>query len=224
MWTTFGYALPLALGIALSPVTVITCIVLLRARRGLAKTAIFALCWFLAILVIAGIAYGLVGGAESTAPDQTRSGIDIFGLLIAVLFWAFAVISWHRRRSRRDRDRVRGLLGRLDNIGLLGSAGLGLVQGVVRLKNITLAAGAGALVGEAGLSGAAAAGPLAAFALVSSAGVLVPLIVAIIAGPRASDVLGRARAWLEANMSSITTVVLIVVGLYFLARGLTILD
>ena len=120
MWTARGYAFPLPLGIALSPVTVITCMVLLRARRGPAKTAIFALCWFLAIL--------------------------------------------------------------------------------------------------------AAAAPLAAFALVSSAGVLVLLIVAIIGGPRASDGLGRAREWLEADMSSITTVVLIVVGLYFLGRGLAILD
>lgn len=224
VWIALGYALPLAFGIALSPVTVITGIVLLRAQRGRAKTAIFALCWFLAILVIAGIAYNLVGGAESTAPVQTRSGVDIFGLAIAVVFLAFAVISWQRRRSTRDRDRVRGLLRRLDNISMLGSAGLGLVQGFVRLKNITLAVGAGALMGEAGLTGVGAAGPLAVFALASSAGVLVPLIVAIIGGPRASDVLARTREWLEANTSSITTVGLVVVGLYFLGGGLAILD
>lgn len=224
VWIALGYALPLAIGIAVSPVTVITGIVLLRGHRGRAKTAIFTLCWFVAILVIAGVAYNLVGGAESTAPVQTRSGVDIFQLVIAALFFAVAVVSWQRHRRRSDRDRVSGLLRRLDNISMLGSAGLGLVQGFVRLKNITLAVGAGALFGEAGLSGVAAATPLVVFALLSSAGVLVPLIVTIVGGPRASTGLVRTREWLEANMSAITTVVLVVVGLYFLGRGLAILD
>lgn len=224
MWIALGYALPLAIGIALSPVTVITGIVMLRADRGRAKTAIFALCWFVAILVIAGIAYNVVGGADSTAPVQTESGVDILQLVLAALFFAAAAISWQRRHRVSDSARVSGLLRRLDKIGMLGSAGLGLAQGFVRLKNITLAVGAGALFGEAGLNGVAAASPLAVFALVSSAGVLVPLIVAIIGGSRASAGLVRTREWLETNMSSITTVVLVVVGLYFLGRGLLILD
>lgn len=224
VWIALGYALPLAFGIALSPVTVITGIVLLRGRQGRAKTAIFAVCWFLAILVLAAIAYNLVGGADLTAPVRTRSGVDIFQLAVAALFLAAAAVSWRRRHSSGDRVRVSGLLRRLDNISMLGSAGLGLAQGFVRLKNITLAVGAGALLGEAGVTGVAAASPLAIFALVSSTGVLVPLIAALVGGPRASIGLTRTREWLEHNRSSITTVVLIVVGLYFLGRGLEILD
>lgn len=224
MWIALGYALPLAVGIALSPVTVITGIVLLRGNHGRANTAVFALCWFIAILVMAAIAYNIVGGAELWAPIPTRSGVDILLLAIAAVFFAAAVIMWQRHRRRTEPVRVRGLLRRLDNISMLGSAGLGLAQGFVRVKNITLAVGAGALFGEAGLGGVAIAGPLVAFALVSSGGILVPLIVAIIGGPRASTALDHTRQWLETNMSLITTIVLVVVGLYFLARGLAIVD
>lgn len=92
------------------------------------------------------------------------------------------------------------------------------------VKNIPLALGAGARLGEAGLEGTAALVGLLVFALVSTAGVLVPLAVAALGGQRLTAPLTTAREWLEANMSPITITVLVVIGGYFLGQSAGALD
>ena len=224
MWSAIGDALPLATGLALSPLAVITGIVLLLGERARLKTAAFALGWFVAILLIAAVAFWLVEAAEDVAAEGTADGVDVVQLLFAALFGALAVLTW-RKRPRQDAPPTENkLLGRIAGVGVLGSLGLGLAQGLVVIKNIPLALGAGARLGEAGLVGSEAVVALVVFAVVSSAGILVPLAVAVVGGSRLDAPLAAARTWLEANMSPITITVLAVIGAYFLGQGLGILD
>jgi ABC-type uncharacterized transport system fused permease/ATPase subunit len=71
MWTAVGDTLPLAAGLALSPVALITGIVLLLGPSGRMKAAMFGLGWLIAIFVIALIAYGVVDATETADPDLT---------------------------------------------------------------------------------------------------------------------------------------------------------
>ncbi|PZF86256.1 GAP family protein [Jiangella anatolica] len=224
MWTAIGETLPLAAGLALSPVAVITGIVLLLGRSGRAKTAVFGLGWLLAVLAIAAAALWLVEAAADDAAEQTADGVDLVQLLFAALFLILAVLAWRKRAQQDEPARKNGLVRRLDTIGVGGAFGLGLAQGFLVIKNLPLALGAGARLGEAALTGADAVVGLVVFAVVSTAGVLVPLAVALVGGPRLDPSLARARDWLEANMSPITICVLGILGGYFLGQGLGILD
>lgn len=224
MWTAIGEALPLATGLALSPLAVITGIVLLLGQRGRIKTALFALGWLVAIFVIAAIALWLVEAADDVAAEETATGVDAVQLLFGLLFLALAVLTWRKRPRRGEPVPENKLLARLNKISIVGALGLGLAQGFVVIKNIPLALGAGARLGEAGLVGAAAVAGLLIFALVSTAGVLVPLAVALVAGQRLNAPLAAARGWLETNMSPITMTVLAVLGFYFLGQSLSYLD
>lgn len=116
------------------------------------------------------------------------------------------------------------LLGRLDGLSVLGALGVGLAQGFVVIKNIPLALGAGATFGEAGLHSSEAVVALVVFALVASLGVIVPLVFALIGGAGLDTRLRTMRGWLEANMSTITIIVLLVLASYFLGQGIGILD
>lgn len=224
MWTAIGDALPLATGLALSPLAVITGIVLLLGRSGRIKTAVFGLGWLIAIGAIATVAYWVVEAADDVAAEETAAGVDILQLLFALLFLALALVSWRKRPRRDEPARENKLLRRLNDIGVLGALGLGLAQGIVVIKNIPLALGAGARIGEAGVEGTSAVVALLLFALVSSAGILVPLVVAVVGGHRLDTPLRAARDWLEANTSPITITVLAVLSAYFLGQGLGILD
>ena len=224
MWTAIGDALPLATGLALSPLAVITGIVLLLGRSGRIKTAMFGLGWLIAIGAIATVAYWVVEAADDVAAEETAAGVDILQLLFALLFLALALVSWRKRPRRDEPTRENKLLRRLNDIGVLGALGLGLAQGIVVIKNIPLALGAGARIGEAGVEGTSAVVALLLFALVSSAGILVPLVVAVVGGHRLDTPLWAARDWLEANTSPITITVLAVLSAYFLGQGLGILD
>jgi hypothetical protein len=223
MWTALGDALPLATGLALSPLAVITGIILLLGDRGRLKAALVGLGWRVAILAITAIAYWLVDAAEEVAAEETETGVDVVQLLFAVLFLGLAALSWRKRPRPGDPPPDNKLLRRLDGIGVAGALAVGVGQGFVVIKNIPLAAGAGARLGEAGLTGAEAVTALLVFALVSTAGVLVPLVVALVGGHRLTPGLTAAREWLEANTSAITITVLAVLGAYFLGQGLGIL-
>ncbi|MFT3833586.1 MAG: GAP family protein [Micropruina sp.] len=230
MWTSIGDTLPLAMGLALSPFAIVTGIVLLLGSKGRLKTAMFGLGWFAAILTIVAIAFWVVGAAEEVSEEYASGGVDVVQLAFAALFLVLAGLSWVKRPKGQDgasegaEPAKSKLLDRLDGLSVLGALGVGLAQGFIVIKNIPLALGAGARLGEAGLHGGEAVIAMVLFALISALGVLVPLIVALIGGPSLDDRLRSLRTWLEANMSAITIVVLLVLGGYFLGQGLGILD
>jgi hypothetical protein len=223
MWRAIGEALPLATGLALSPLAVITGIILLLGDGGRVKAALFALGWLGAIFVITATAFWVVDVAEDVDAEGTATGVDIVQLLLALLFFGLAVLSWRKRPREGGPAPHNKLLRRLDGIGVAGALLVGLAQGFVVIKNIPLAAGAGARLGEAELTGGEAAVALLVFALVSTAGVLVPLVVALVGGRTLTPALTAAREWLEANTSAITITVLAVLGSYFLGQGIGLL-
>lgn len=223
MWTALGDALPLATGLALSPFAVVTAVVLLLGRGGAVKTAAFGAGWFAAILVIAAVATWIVEAGDEADHDATATGVDIVQLLFAALFFGLAALAWRQRPQPGVPAQKNKLLDRLDGIGIVGALGIGLAQGLLVIKNVPLAAGAGARFGEAGLTGGPAVGALVGFALAASAGIVVPLVVALAGGERLAEPLTRSRDWLEANLSAITITVLVVLGAYFLGQGLGVL-
>ncbi|MFE6977075.1 GAP family protein [Streptomyces sp. NPDC057682] len=224
MWTALGDALPLATGLALSPLAVITGVVLLLGDRGRTKTAMFGLGWFVAIYAVAALALWVVEAAEDTAAQETADGVDIVQLAFAVLFLALAYLIWRKRPSSGEPVPQSRLLARLNNIGIPGSFVLGLAQGVVLIQALPLSLGAGARLGEAGLEGTDAVVSLLIFSLVATAGVLVPLAVALVAGERLTTPLRNTRQWLEENMAAVTITILVILSGYFMGQGFGVLD
>jgi hypothetical protein len=146
-------------------------------------------------------------------------------LVLGVLFLAMAVVSWLKRPTPDEPVKPvkpNKLLARLAGISPIGALGLGLAQGVGVIKNTPLAIGAGARLGEGHVYGVGAIVVLLVFALVSTSGILAPLLVALVGGERVSVRLTHARVWLEANLSPITITVLLVLGAYFVGQGLDI--
>ncbi|QZY51347.1 GAP family protein [Leucobacter tenebrionis] len=214
--------MPLAIGLALSPFAITTGIVLLLGDRGRLKTAFFALGWLLAICAIAAVALVIVESAAAVDDEATEAGVDIVQLLIAALFLVLALVAW-TKRPRGEEPAKSKLLDRLDGLSIFGALGIGVAQGLLVIKNLPLALGAGARFGEAGLTGSTAVVALAVFSVVASLGVLVPLGFAVVAGPRLAPALGATRTWIEANMTAITIVILLILGGYFLGQGVGIL-
>lgn len=118
----------------------------------------------------------------------------------------------------------KGFLSRLDGMGVAACLGLGLAQGVLIIKNIPLGISAGGMLGAADIPEAEQLVSVIIFAVLASLGALLPLVVSIVGGPKVDHALHEARAWIEAHMTAITLVVLLVVGVIFLGEGLGIAD
>lgn len=223
MWTAVGETLPLAVGLALSPAAIATAVILLLGAGGRAKTALFGVGWAVALFVLATVAELLVEVADETYPEATADGVDVLQLVFAVLFLALALVAW-LKRPRPGQEEKPGILDRIDGLGTRGALLMGLAQGFLVIKNIPLAVGAGARLGEADLARNEALVALVVFTIVASLGVLIPLAVALAGGARLQAPLSHTRGWLKSNMTAITIVVLLVLGAYFFGEGLGILD
>lgn len=224
MWTSLGEVLPLAVALAVSPFAVVTGVVLLLGDGGRLKAALFGLGWFAAILVVASAAYWLVDAAYDSDPAHTDDGVDIVQLALGVLFFGLAALSWRKRPADGERPREAKMLDRLTGMSSLGALGLGVGQGVLVIKNVPLALGAGATIGESGVRGADAVVLLVLFAVIATAGVVVPLAVSIVGGAKVSSGLVELRRWLEVNLTAVTVAILVVLGALFVGNGLSILD
>ena len=223
LWTAIGDVLPLTIALTLSPLALITGIVLLLGPGGQVRSALFGLGWFAYLFAVAAVAFWMVDVAEDASAESAADGVDVVQLLLGVLFLALTVVSWRKRPRPGEPVKENAILARLAGITPLGALGLGLAQGIGVVKNTPLALGAGARLGESGLSGRQGLVALLVFAVVSTGGILVPLLVSVVGGQRVTDRLTDARGWLEANMSPITITVLLIVGFYFLGQGLGIL-
>ena len=238
MWTAIGETLTFAIGLALSPFAIVTGIVLLLGERGRAKCAVFGLGWFAAIAALTSIALLIVDTAEEVYEEAASTGVDVVQLVFAALFFVLALATWRKRPRRPDlsgadvpdgeappgKPKKPSLLSRLDGLSMLGALGVGVVQGLVVIKNIPLTFSAGAVFGEGDLIGSEAVVAVLVFSVIATLGVLVPLGVAVAGGNRLTPALQSARTWIEANMSPISLTVLLVLGALFLGQGLGILD
>ncbi len=226
----------------MSPFAIVTAIVMLLGKHGRAKSALFWLGWLAAIATLTTIALVIVDTAAAAYDEGTETGVDILQLVFALLFFVLALVTWRRRPRRADSDSDTSdnesaviestpeestkpsLLSRLDGLTMLGALGVGILQGLVVIKNIPLALSAGAVFGEAGLDGTQKVVAVIVFALVATLGVIVPLAIAVVGGERLTPALKDTRGWIEMNMSAITITVLLVLGALFLGQGLGLLD
>lgn len=237
MWSVLGSTFPLAMGLTMSPVGITTALMLLLGNRGLIRALLFAVGWYAGMFLITIIPMLLAQTADEADPSATDDGIDILHLVFGVLFFVLAWITWKRRPSPQKEVEVavplpgsdsgepeapakKGLMERLDSLGLWGCLAVGVVEAVAIIKNIPLGISAGAVLGQAELPIIESVIAVAIFALLATLAVLIPLIVALVGGEKVMHGLHEARHWIEANMTAITLMVLLVVGAIFLGQGL----
>ena len=223
MWSALGDTLPLAVGLTLSPIALITGLILLLGDRGAPKAALFGAGWFTAIVILATIAMVLVDRAEEDDPVQASKGVDIVSLFFGLLFFVLAYLTWHKRGQDGEKGPEHKLLDRLNTIGVGGAYAMGVTQGFVVIKNWPLALGSGALLGAAGLDRAQSVLAVILFGVMATGGVIALLVVTMIGGNRLNGPLAEFREWLEANILPITLTTLLFFGSFFLGKGLGIL-
>jgi hypothetical protein len=88
------------------------------------------------------------------------------------------------------------------------------------VRNLALLAAAAGVIGGADLGTVELALTAATFIAISSAGILVPLLVRLFGGAGADARLAQWIDWLNRNVAAITSGVTGVLGSYLLVRGL----
>ncbi|TCO17202.1 Sap-like sulfolipid-1-addressing protein [Kribbella steppae] len=214
-----GELLPLAVGVAISPVPIMAAILMLLAPRAGGTSAGFLLGWVAGIAVATGVFTALagVGFGDSDEPSAAVSWVKIgLGVLLLLL----AARQWRARPKPGTAAALPGWMSAMDSFTLPKAAGLGFVLSAVNPKNLLMCVAAGTAIGSGGLSGGGDVVAVAVFTALAASSVAVPVLAYAVARDRLRGPLDGLKQWLQAHNAAVMSVLLLVIGTVLIGKGI----
>ncbi|UGT61915.1 GAP family protein [Nocardia asteroides] len=216
MLSAVGQLLPLAVGVAISPIPIVAVVLMLMSRNAGATSAGFAAGWvagIAAVLAVVAAAAGAIHTGDGSEPSPAVGWVKIgLGVLLVGL-------AGKQLRARGDHSAPKWMQA-IDSFTLGKAAGLGFVLAAVNPKNLLLCVSAGLQLGTAELSVGAAAGAGAIFVVLAATTVLVPVIGYRLAAERLRAPLAATQQWLSGNNHLVMAIVLALMGASVIGKGL----
>jgi len=213
-----GELLPSAVGVALSPVPIVAVILMLATPRARVTGTAFAVGWIVGLSVVSVVVLLVAGGA-----DQSDSGasdaVNVFKVVIGLLFFALAAKQWRGRPAPGEDPPLPAWMSTIDTFTAGKSFALGALLSGLNPKNLALTAAAAASIAQADLSGGQDVAAVAVFVVLGSLSVVGPVVYARVAGEKAARRLGLIKQFLVDNTAVIMMVVFAVLGAKILGNG-----
>lgn len=219
MGDALGGSIGYALGIAISPIPIAALILTMLSVRPRTNCISFTIGWVAGIAAVATVAAATPLFDAGDEPSDRRGWIR---LSIGVLLIAAAVWRWSTRPDAEDEPTTPPLLRAIDGAGPTGVLGIGFVLAALNPKDMLLAAAGGVEVATADLSGAGTVTAVAVFVAIAASTAIVPVGAYLALGDRLDVHLRRWRSWLIRHNPVVMAIVLVGVGVLFIAEGLHI--
>jgi len=212
MGKAIGDILPLALGVAISPVPIIAVVLMLGTPQARANGLAFAVGWVVGLSVVGAIMLLIASGNAASSTGEPATWVDILKLLFGVLFLLIAGKQWQGRPAAGEEALMPKWMRAIDTFTAGKSLGAGLLLSGLNPKNLALTIAAAAAIAETEISGASEAGALAVFVFTGSITILAPVVLYFVMGPKAERLLDGVKTWMAAHNAAIMTVLLLVLG------------
>jgi len=212
MGQAIGEILPLAVGVALSPVPIIAIILMLGTPRARSNAPAFALGWLLGLTIAGGVMLAIANGRAQEDGSGPATWVSILKLVVGVLFLLLAARTWHGRPRAGEEAAMPKWMRVIDRFTAVRSLVFGVVLSAVNPKNLALTVAAAAAIAQTGVSTGEAIGALAVFIVLGSLTILAPLVLYFALGARAEAILEDVKAWMAAHNAAIMTILLLVRG------------
>lgn len=216
MGAVIGDLLPLAVGVAVSPIPIIAAILMLLSKRAGSTSVGFALGW-LAGIVVATTIFVLLAGAISTSDDGPSTSSSVIKLVLGVLLLAVGVRQW---RGRTGEHATPKWMAAIDDLTAVKSLGLAFALAAINPKNLLMCAAAGVTIGGASLSAEQQIGSIAVFTVIAASTVAIPVIGYLVAAQRLRAPLDALKQWLQTNNATVMAVLILVIGVVLIGKGI----
>jgi cytochrome c biogenesis protein CcdA len=220
MGEAIGQSLPLAIGVALSPVPIVAVVVLLTSSRARSLGPVFVFGWLLGLVVVGAIVLAIVGPGGGGSSGQRTRWVSWVMIVVGVLLVVEAVRRLRGRAGRGVEASLPAWLGAIDRLKPAVVLGGGVVLGGVRPKSLLLVVGGAAAIAQTGIAAGQQAIAYAVFAVVATIGVAVPVVIYFVMGTRSGELLGRLKGWMRRHNAIILAVLLVVIGVTLIGDGI----
>jgi threonine/homoserine/homoserine lactone efflux protein len=221
MGQAIGQVLPVAVGVALSPVPTIAVVLMLTTPRARANGPSFILGWLAGLGVVGTLVLVLAGVGGASAHGEPAAWVSWLKGLLGVLLLALAVRQFRGRPHPGDDAALPTWMGAIDRFTAPKSFGVGALLSGANPKNTLLAIGAATTIAQTGIPGYQQAIAYGVFAVIGTLGVGTPVVLYFAMGERSADLLAAVKDWMGRNNAVIMSVLCLVIGVKLIGDALT---
>ncbi len=220
MGAVIGDILPLALGIMVSPIPIITAILMLLSPKAKGTSVGFLLGWVAGIVVVLTLFILLASVIPQADADQSQPVAGVIKIVLGALMLLLAVKQWRGRPKPGEQAALPTWMSAIDSMTAGKGLGLGFLLSAVNPKNLLMAAGAGVVIGSAQLPTGDLVVAVVVFTVIAAASIAVPVIGYLLASSSLTKPLESLRGWLVHNNATVMAVLLLVIGVTLIGKGL----
>jgi threonine/homoserine/homoserine lactone efflux protein len=209
--------IPLALVVALSPLSIIPAVLVLHTPRPRPTGLAFLAGWLvgLTVLTIIFLEVSSLAGGLRDKPPGWASWLRI---VVGAALILFGVYRWLTRKKSEHTPKWMQSLSKLTPVRA-GAAAVALT--VVNPKVLFICAAAGLAIGTAGLDDATHVWiGVAWYVAVAGSTVAIPILAYAVSGDRLDGPLARLKDWMERQHAVLVAAILVVIGLLVLYKGI----
>jgi threonine/homoserine/homoserine lactone efflux protein len=220
--SAIGDVLPLAIGVAISPIPIIGMVLILTSQRARRNGFAFLVGWLVGLIGVGLVVLSVSdasGATDDSGTQATWVGWLVLGLGVVLVL--LAIRQWRNRPRGGEEPPEPGWMKTIDQFTAIRSALVGLVLAALNPKNTTLTIAAAASIAAAGLSTTDAMVVLGVFVVIGTVGLLVPLVIYLAMGARAPEVLEELQHWMAVHNAAIMAVLFVVIGVKLIGNGIS---
>lgn len=207
--------IPLALVIALSPLSIIPAVLALHTDRPRPTGLAFLAGWLLGLAALVSlfvVTSGLVGSLDK--PPGWASWVRIVVGAVLIVFGGYRWAT--RKKSEHSPAWMRKLSGLTPGRAVVTAA----VLAVVNPKVLFICIAAGLAIGTAGIGVTHAWLAMIYFVVIAGSTVILPILAYAVSGERLAAPLTRLKEWMEQQHATLVAAILLVIGVMVLYKGI----
>ena len=220
MITSLGSALsrliPLALVIALSPLSIIPAVLVLHSPRPRPSGLAFLIGW-LGSLIAMTAAFTAASGGLAFLHKSPPTWASWLRVVLGLALIAFGVYRWVTRHGHSE---MPGWMRSLESVTPARAALFGALLAVVRPEVSLACAAAGLTIGDPGIGVSSAWTAAVIFVVVAASSVAIPIVAYAGAGDRLDETLSRVKNWMDQHNAALVAAVLVLIGLLVFYHGI----
>jgi threonine/homoserine/homoserine lactone efflux protein len=220
MGAAIGAVLPLAVGIAISPIPIIAVVLMLLSPHARTTAVGYAVGWVLGIIVATVVFTLLSAILPAVDKNTSRPVLAVIQLILGVLLLLVAVKQWRGRPGPGETPEMPKWMSAIDSMTAGKGLGLGLLLSCANPKNLMMAISAGVSIGGAAVNGWQSTVVVIIFVVIAACSVAIPVIAYLAAADKMRQPLDTLRSWLEHNNAVIMSVLLLVIGTAVIGKGI----
>ncbi len=223
MGQAIGGSLPLAIGVALSPVAIIAVVLMLTTEKARLNGPAFVLGWLIGLAVVGGIVLAIAGPGDASSSGAPATWVSWLKIVLGVLLLLVALRQFRSRPRGEEQATLPKWMGAVDKFKPGTALGAGALLTALNPKNLLLTVGGAATIAQTGISGAQQAIAYAVFAVLGTIGVAIPVGIYFVMGKRSADLLGKLKDWMGQHNAVIMTVLCLIIGVKLIGDAISAL-